>query len=151
MRRAFRHLPGVPAEVDATAAEVVHVLRRVRRRLGAGLPERFYHRAAEIELAREAIPFASKPAFEVSYEGERLGFVYPDLVVRGHLVVELKAVEALLPIHHTQALTYLTATGMALALLVNCHAVPLGGGIRRLVNADPRRVPPSWGPGVVGS
>ena len=121
----------------------------VRRALGAGLPERFYHLAVARELGKRGIPFASKPPIHVAYDGEPLGFVQPDFIVRGHLVLELKAVEELLPIHEAQVLTYLTASGLHLGVLVNCNAIPFGTGIRRKVNANLRWVPHSpGGPGV---
>ena len=141
MWRRFELPTDVPEDVNATAREAVDLVGDVRRALGAGLPERFYHLAVAHELGKRSIPFASRPRLHVAYDGKPLGFVEPDFIVRGHLVLELKAVEAILPIHEAQLLTYLTASGLPLGVLVNCNAIPLGTGIRRKVNAGVRPPP----------
>ena len=140
MRNRFRGLPGdVPGDVDELATRAIDCVGTVRRHVGAGLPERFYHRAVEIELARQGVPFASRPPVAVRYGNETLGHVFPDFVVAGRLVLELKAVDEVHPAHEAQLLTYLTASGLPLGLLINCNAIPFGSGIRRRVNS-----PAAW-------
>ncbi|HWH09266.1 MAG TPA: GxxExxY protein [Candidatus Thermoplasmatota archaeon] len=130
---ALRIEPELPEDIERDAAMAVDVIGHVRKRLGGGLPERFYHRAMEMEFAARGAPVLSRPAVEVRYEGALLGEVFPDFLVGRGLVVELKAVETLHPVHEAQVLTYLAVTGRPLALLANLHAVPLGPGIRRYV------------------
>ena len=132
MRSWTRNLPGdMPEDVEETASQVVDAVGFVRRKLGAGLPERCYQRALEIEFARRGIPFLAEQAFHVTYVGELVGIVRPDFVVDGRVILELKAVEALHPLHEAKLLTYLAVTKAPLGFLVNMNAVPLGNGILR--------------------
>ncbi|TWT88507.1 hypothetical protein Mal64_19900 [Pseudobythopirellula maris] len=122
------------AEVDRLASAVVDAAMEVHRTLGAGFLESVYQKALETELRFRAVPYEREWPIALSYKGEAVGEARLDFMVGGKLVVELKAVETLHPIHHAQVLNYLKATGHELGLLINFN-VPLlkDGGIKRVV------------------
>lgn len=124
-------------DVEAAATAVVHAAWEVRDEMGVGLPERYYHRAMEIVLGEQGVRFVSKPAVPIVFRGERLGDVFPDMIVADRVVLEFKACEELHGVHEAQTLTYLAATGRPLALLFNFHAVPFRNGIRRFIRRGP--------------
>jgi GxxExxY protein len=89
----------------------------------------------EIELASRGIPFAPQAGFEVMYKGRVVGGGRVDLLVGGRLLVEVKAVDRLGPIHLAQVLSYLKASGQVLGLLVNFHVPVLKEGFRRVIRS----------------
>jgi len=92
----------------------------VHRELGPGLLEKIYQDALEKELRLQGIPYEREKSFDVYYKGERLENKYiADYVCYNRIVVELKAVDNLLPIHTAQVINYLAITGYQLGLLVN--------------------------------
>lgn len=120
-------------ELDALAKEVVDAAFKVHMALGPGLLESAYQACMEIELERRGVPFAAQEQLPISYEGVRIEGAYRiDLLVGGKLVVELKAVEKLLPVHQAQILTYLRLTGLRLGLLINFNAPLIKDGIKRI-------------------
>ena len=98
---------------------VVGCAQRVHAALGPGFPESVYHRALCHELAKNKIPFQSQPEYEVLYKGHACGTFKPDIVVEDKIILELKAVDSLAAQHEAQALSYLKASGLRLALLIN--------------------------------
>ena len=98
---------------------VVGCAQRVHRALGPGFPEGVYQRALCHELAKSNIPFESEKATEVFYDGVLCGQYRIDILVDGKIVLELKALERLSDDHLAQALSYLKATGLHLAILMN--------------------------------
>jgi GxxExxY protein len=87
-------------------------------------------------------PFRRQVHLPVFYKGKELDISYRlDLVVEENTIIEVKAVEALLPIHEAQALTYLRLTGLPTALIVNFNVPVLRAGLRRLTNKIPSRLP----------
>jgi GxxExxY protein len=99
--------------------DAVGCAQRVHAALGPGFPEQVYHRAMCHELAKARIPFVSEKAVEVSYDGIVCGEFRMDLVVEDKIVLELKALEHLTDVHLAQALSYLKATALKLAMLIN--------------------------------
>ena len=92
----------------------------VHKALGPGLLEKVYQEALEKELKFQGIPFEREKSFTITYKGEELEQKYiADFVIYDKIVVELKAVEELLPVHKAQVINYLTITGLKLGLLVN--------------------------------
>jgi GxxExxY protein len=87
----------------------------------------------DTELALRGIPFRRQVAIALEYKGAPIGQARLDVVVAGRLVVELKATEALLPIHRAQRLSYLKATRHSLGLLMNFKVSVLRQGIRRVI------------------
>ena len=100
--------------------KITGALYAVHRELGPGLLEKIYQEALEKELRLQGIPYEREKSFDVYYKGERLENKYiADYVCYDKIVVELKAVDNLLPIHTAQVINYLAITGYKLGLLVN--------------------------------
>ncbi len=105
----------------------------VHRHLGPGQLESVYERALAQELAFRAIPHRTQVPITVSYKGSRVGEFFADLIVDDKIVVELKAVTTLQPVHVAQTLSYLTATQLRIGLLINFNVSVLCRGVRRLI------------------
>jgi GxxExxY protein len=106
----------------------------VHRVLGPGLLESAYEECLSRELSLRNVPFERQRPLPVDYKGVRLDCGYRlDLLVAETVVVEIKAVEALLPIHEAQLLTYLRLGGWQVGLLINFNVPVLRDGIRRRV------------------
>ena len=121
-------------ERDPLTAAVIGAAIEVHRLLGPGLLESLYERAMRHELALRAIPFEYQQPVPVNYKGHHLGDdLKLDLVVDGKLIVELKAVDGLHPIHEAQLITYLKLTGIHTGLLINFNVRLLKDGLKRMV------------------
>lgn len=106
----------------------------VHRALGPGLLESAYEECLARELDLRHIPFERQKPLPLTYKGATLDCGYRvDFLVAGEIVVEVKAVDALIPIHEAQLLTYLKLGGWKVGLLVNFHAPLLKKGIKRIV------------------
>ena len=106
----------------------------VHRHMGPGLLESVYEECLAIEMAHRGIPFERQKSLPIAYQGRRLeGVLKADFVVARIVVLELKAVEAFLPVHEAQLHTYLRLTGLTLGLLLNFNVPVLSDGIRRRV------------------
>ncbi len=106
----------------------------VHRQLGPGLLESSYEECLARELTLRSITFDRQKPLPVVYKGVKLECGYRlDFLVDGRIVVELKAVEALAPIHDAILLTYLRLSGCKIGLLINFHCTVLKNGIRRRV------------------
>jgi GxxExxY protein len=113
---------------------VIGAAIEVHRVLGPGLLESAYEECLAHELTLRCVPFERQKPLPVVYKGMKLECGYRvDFVVDGRVVVELKAVEALAPIHDAILLTYLQLSGCKIGLLINFHCVVLKDGIRRRV------------------
>ena len=119
----------VSRSLDALAREVVDAAFKVHSTLGPGLLESVYEVCLAHELSRRRLKFQTQVAFPVVYEGVRLDAgLRIDLLVADELVVELKAVETMLPLFEAQLLTY-----KRLGLLINFNVPKIKDGIRRMV------------------
>ena len=97
----------------------------VYNEMGNGYLEDVYQESLELELHDQKIPFVTKPKLPIFYKGRPLRKLYEaDLIVFDRIIIELKAVEALLPEHEAQLLNYLKATGRRVGYLVNFGAFP---------------------------
>ncbi len=120
--------------------EVIGALIEVHRALGPGLLGSAYEACLCAELCDRGIPFERQKPLLVQYKGTRVDCSYRlDLVVRGRVLIELKTVERLTPIHDAQVITYLRLTRMPVALLVNFNVVVLRAGLRRLTLEPPKK------------
>ena len=119
--------------VDRLAREVIGAAIEVHRHLGPGFLESVYEEALVIELTLRGIPFERQRPVPVSYKERNVGEGRVDLLVAQELLVELKAVEALAPIHKAQVISYLKAMGLHLGLLINFNVPVLRAGIQRVV------------------
>lgn len=116
-------------------SHVIGACIEVHRHLGPGLLESAYEECLVYELRARGIQYVRQQALPVVYKGIRLECGYlMDIVVENRLVLELKSVEALLPIHEAQLLTYLKLANLSLGLLINFNVPILTRGIKRLVN-----------------
>lgn len=121
------------AKMDAFAHAVIGAAIEVHRELGPGFDEKIYARSFAIELRSRGIPFEPEKTVKVSYKGQLVGEGNLDILVGGCLIVELKAVQTLAPIHTAQVIAYLKATRLTLGLLINFNVMRLKDGIRRIV------------------
>lgn len=115
------------------AALVIDAALEVHKVLGPGFLESVYEDALCLELSLRDIFFERQKAVHVLYKGSAVGEGRIDILVGGELIVELKAVEELAPIHTAQVLSYLKATGFSLGLLVNFNVPLLKNDIKRVV------------------
>jgi GxxExxY protein len=123
--------------------EVIGGLIEVHRALGPGLLESTYEACVARELALRGLSVERQAPIPVVYKGAVVDLEYrADLVVEGRILVELKAVERLMPIHQAQVFTYLRLTGLPVALLVNFNVRVLRDGLKRLW-LNPSRFSPS--------
>jgi GxxExxY protein len=121
-------------EKDPLSGAVIAAAIEVHRLLGPGLLESIYLRALGHELELRGVRHQSQRPVPVAYKGVNLGDdLRLDLVVADQLIVELKAVEKLLPIHEAQLITYLKLTGLHVGLLINFNVRLLKEGIKRIV------------------
>lgn len=119
--------------VDALAREVIGAAIEVHRHLGPGYLESIYEEAMAVELTLRGVAFERQKPVGLRYKGHILGDHRLDLLVGDCLIVELKAVDVLAPIHHAQVLSYLKATSLTLGLLINFNVPVLKHGIKRIV------------------
>ena len=118
---------------DQLAREVIGAAIEVHRELGPGLLESVYEAALVVELTERRIPFVRQAHTQLKYKGQAIGEGRLDLLVDEVLVVELKSVEALMPVHVAQVLSYLRASSCRLGLLINFNVDVLKNGIKRVV------------------
>ena len=121
------------AEVDRLAGLVVDAALEVHRVLGPGFLESTYEAALAIEFGLRGIAFEQQKPIRLNYKGRPVGEARLDLLVDGLLIVELKAVDSLQPIHQAQVINYLKATGCELGLLINFNVTLLKDGLKRVV------------------
>lgn len=98
---------------------IIACIIRVHQALGPGFLEYIYHRALLIELCHENLAAEVEREFVIYYDGHRVGTHRIDILVEGQIIVELKTVEALGKTQYAQVRSYLKATNLDLALLVN--------------------------------
>lgn len=120
---------------SAVAQQIVDAAYRVHTTLGPGLLESVYQAALAYELEKRGLRVARQQAIPVVYETVRAatGF-HADLIVEEQVIVEIKAVEAVAPVHKKQLLTYLKLADKRLGLLINFNVALIKDGITRIVN-----------------
>jgi GxxExxY protein len=123
----------LPDEIEVTMRETIGCCINVHRELGPGLLESTFARAVCLELDAAGISFEVEKHIPVTYRGYPLCHHRLDLVVASQVVVEIKAVDRLAPVHHAQLLNYLRVSGLRAGLLVNFNVPVLRDGIRRVV------------------
>lgn len=129
-------------EDDPRTRAIIGAAIEVHRALGPGLMESAYEECLCHELNLRGLAFERQVQVPVRYKGVHLDCGYRvDLIVSGEVVVELKTVEALLPIHEAQLLTYLKLLRRPLGLLINFHVEVLRQGIRRMILSEATSAP----------
>jgi GxxExxY protein len=124
--------------LDAITRRIIGAAIEVHRRLGPGLLESAYEACLAYELQQVGLKFERQKPLPVLYKEVKLDCGYRmDLVVEDEIVVEIKAVEKLIPIHEAQLLSYLRLTNKKIGLLMNFHVRLLKNGVKRIVNEFP--------------
>lgn len=123
------------AEINLRSGEVVDAAMQVHSALGPGLLEGAYEACLAHELRLRGFHVATQLPLPITYKGVKIKLGYrADLLVDNAVLVELKAVRKLVPLHEAQLLSYLKLSGHRVGLLTNFHVVHLKDGIKRLVN-----------------
>jgi GxxExxY protein len=123
------------ANAQEVSRGVITAAMRVHSELGAGLLESAYTACLQFELRRAGFNSIAQLALPVIYSGVKLDVGYRiDLLVEDLVVVEVKSVDGISPVHHAQMITYLKLSGKSLGLLINFNVVHLKDGIKRFVN-----------------
>ena len=122
-------------DLNEITDQIIGASIEIHRALGPGLLESAYEECLCHELSQRGLQFNRQQNLPVVYKDVRLDCGYRmDLVVENAVIVELKTVERILPIHEAQLLTYLRLTGLSVGLLINFNTPIVKNGIRRLVN-----------------
>jgi GxxExxY protein len=126
--------------INSTTQAIIASAIRVHRTLGPGLLESAYLTCLLFEMTRAGLRLKIQSPVPIIYEDVRLDCGYRlDFIVNDSVIVEVKSVKQLEPIHEAQVLTYLKLTGYPAALLINFNVQLLTSGIRRLLNPRPTR------------
>ena len=125
------------AKINSLTYKIISAAIEVHRHLGPGLLESVPQRCLRQELTALGLSFVASQPIDVVYKGTHIdnGF-RADLVVEDLVIVEIKCVRELLPVHDAQLLTYLKLTGAPVGLLINFNVTVLRQGIRRFLNKD---------------
>jgi GxxExxY protein len=123
----------LPQETETLITRVIGGCIAVQRALGPGLLEAVYVRAMCIELSATAIAFERERLVELFYRDQPVARHRLDLVVNEVLVLELKSVASIQPVHHAQLLGYLRASKLPVGLLVNFNVPVLRDGVKRVI------------------
>jgi GxxExxY protein len=121
--------------LDRITLAIIQAAIEVHKILGPGLLENLYRECLVFELSERGLKVIAEEPIPIFYRGKLLNGKYKiDLFVEDAVVVELKAVEAVLPVHCAQVLTYLRLTEKSVGLLLNFNVSYLRQGVRRIVN-----------------
>lgn len=122
-------------DIDQITSHIVDAAMKVHTALGPGLLESVYEKCLAHELRKRGLKVETQVWLPVVYDGITIEGSYKiDLLVEDEVIVELKTVEAILPIHKAQLLSYLRLAKKQVGLLINFNVAHLKDGIRRIVN-----------------
>ncbi len=114
---------------------IVDAAITVHRALGVSLLEKAYQECLHYELTKRGLEVEKEKELPLIYEGVKMEVAYrADLLVANKVIIELKAVEAIHPIHEAQIINYLKLSGCKLGYLFNFHSLLMKNGLRRFVN-----------------
>jgi len=125
--------PIVTDEINEVSNRVIGAAIEVHKILGPGFLESMYEEALIQELVLRGLHVERQKKIEVRYKGFYIGEGRLDLLIEDQLIVELKAVESLLPLHSVQVLSYLKTLNLPLGLLINFNVIMLKHGIKRII------------------
>ena len=121
-------------EVEAVVQRVIGLAIKVHRVVGPGLLEHVYEDCMALELTRSGLRFDRQVSLALTYEGNRSDRAYKaGLVVENAVILEIKSVEAILPVHKSQILTYSRLSGCHIGLLLNFNGKRLKDGLYRFI------------------
>ncbi len=124
-------------EIEELTEKIIGCAIEVHRVLGPGLLESIYRECLIIELTRQGLRVDTELSLNLEYKGEPIRQrLRLDLLVNTSVVVELKAVESLHPVHSAQVITYLKISGYPAGLLMNFNSTTLKAGLKRLQHPD---------------
>ena len=123
----------IKPEFDTLSEPIVGCGIEVHRHLGPGLLESIYESALCMELRRAGLEYRRQVSLPLWYKGELLGEHRPDLIVGDQVVVEVKSIERLAPVHTAQMLTYLRVAQLRVGLILNFNSAVLRDGIKRVL------------------
>jgi len=128
-------LQQITPKVNHITRLTIAAAMKVHSVLGPGLLESAYHACLLHELRKQGLTVASQVGLPVVYDGEQIDLGYRiDLIVNDFVIVEVKCVEAINPVHQAQLLSYMRLSGRQVGLLINFHVVHLRDGIKRMVD-----------------
>ena len=128
-------MPSERERLNGITEKIIGAAIQVHRALGPGLLESAYEACLAYELGKQGMRVEKQKPLPVVYEGVKLECGYRiDLVVEGAVIVEIKSVDGLAPIHEAQVITYLKLSGCKVGLLMNFNVPVLKDGIRRFIN-----------------
>jgi GxxExxY protein len=114
---------------------IVDCCYKIHNKLGAGLLESVYEEILSYELERNKLRYERQKLIPIVYEDVKLDIGFKaDIIVEEKVIIEIKSVEMVLPVHHKQLITYLKLTNLKLGLLVNFNVNLIKDGIKRIVN-----------------
>jgi len=120
---------------EAIGRKILAAAMKVHSAIGSGLLESAYEACLAHELRKEGLPLERQIALPIVYDGEQLDAGYRlDLWIERKVIVEIKSVERLLPIHGSQLLSYLRLSNSKLGYLLNFNVVHMKDGIKRIIN-----------------
>jgi GxxExxY protein len=126
------------SNINHLTEQIIGAAIEVHREKGPGLLESAYEACLAYELSLRGISVARQVPVPLSYKGILIEVAFrADLIVQDRVLVELKAVETVLPVHKAQVLSYIRETGHSIGLLINFHAAKLIDGVTRIVNDRP--------------
>jgi GxxExxY protein len=126
------------SQLNQLTGSILSAAIEVHRVLGPGLLESIYDTCLRYELAMRKMRFVSQRPIAITYKGTQLESCYRvDLIVENLVVVEVKCLDSISPVHKAQVLTYLRLTGCRAGLLINFNAARLMDGVKRLINPMP--------------
>ena len=127
----------VPDDIERLATQTVNAALAVHRALGPGLLVSAYQECLGIELSIAGVRVEREKLLPLVYRGHSIETAYRlDLIINGSLLVELKAIESIQPIHRVQVTTYLKLLKLPLGLLINFNVPLIKDGITRVLNLD---------------
>ena len=125
-------------KLNKVAEKIIGVAMDVHRALGPGLLESAYEACMAFDLSQKGLMVEQQKPIPIMYRDVKLECGYRlDLVIEKSVIVELKAVEKIMPIHKAQLLSYLKLSGCKIGLLINFNTEILKDGIKRVVNKFP--------------
>jgi len=125
----------ITPNINHVTGQVISAAIHVHSVLGTGLLESAYHACLLHELRKRGVMVASQVGLPVVYDGEKIELGYRiDLIVGDQVIVEIKCVDAINPVHQAQLLSYMRLSGRPVGLLINFHVAHLRDGIKRMVD-----------------
>jgi GxxExxY protein len=124
-----------PDELNALTETIIGAAIKVHTRLGPGLLEHTYSRCLKHEMEKAGLEVLGEVLVDLKYDDLTIYGAYRiDLLIEQKVVVEVKAIEKVMPVHYSQVLTYLKLTNRSVGLLFNFNVTRLPDGMKRLVN-----------------